>query len=290
MPKNNSKLTTVLLIIILALGIYLVFFKHKAEAPIENTDTSSKMPAIENRDQIQTTGKATINDLIGFSIWPGSKVHGVVSYRGTIQGAYFFEANIRINILDMNKNVLKASNAHSTTEWAGSGPVEFEGNIDFSELPTGSAYFEIQNDNASGGPQNDKNILIPIVIEATQTTGTKTYANHGITLEFPANFTPHEEDAEGGPYTIVTLPNQGGQLRYIRDYSFWQTYEGSSYVSNGTEKIGTTTFSKYTFSNQATPPSNEEFYFFKQGNVGYLFPANATTKELLKTFKFVGWN
>ena len=35
-------------------------------------------------------------DLISFSILPGSKVHGVMSYRGTVKGGYFFEANILI--------------------------------------------------------------------------------------------------------------------------------------------------------------------------------------------------
>lgn len=153
----------ILLLIIVLIAAYFIFFKQKADAPVE--DTTSKMPAIENKDQMQFTGKATINDLIGFSIWPGSKVSGIKSYRGTIQGAYFFEANIRINILDADKKVLKASNGVAKGEWMTSGPVEFEGNIDFTGLPAGPAYFEIHNDNASDLPENDKSILIPIIIE-----------------------------------------------------------------------------------------------------------------------------
>jgi hypothetical protein len=105
------------------------------------------------------------DDLVSFSIWPGTKVHGVLSYRGSIKGGYFFEANILINILDANKKVLKQSNAVATTEWMTAEAVDFEGNIDFSLLPKGPAYFEIHNDNASGLPENDKSVLIPIVIE-----------------------------------------------------------------------------------------------------------------------------
>ncbi len=103
-------------------------------------------------------------DLISFSILPNSEVKGLMSYRGVVQGAYFFEANILINILDSNKNVLKKSNAIATTDWMTAGPVSFEGNIDFSNLPKGPAYIEIHNDNASGLPKNDKSILIPIII------------------------------------------------------------------------------------------------------------------------------
>ncbi len=105
------------------------------------------------------------DDLVSFSIWPGSKVHSVVSYRGVVKNNYFFEANIRINVLDANKKSILQSNAHSTTDWMTSGPVSFEGNLDFSKLAKGPAFIEIHNDNPSDLPANDKSILIPIVIE-----------------------------------------------------------------------------------------------------------------------------
>lgn len=104
-------------------------------------------------------------DLVSFSILPNSKVSGVVPYNGAIKGAYFFEANILINVLDQDKNVLLNSNAMATTEWMTVEPVSFEGNIDFTNLPKGPAYIEIHNDNASGLPENDKSVLVPIIIE-----------------------------------------------------------------------------------------------------------------------------
>src|SRR5258706_16150493 len=89
-------------IVVIALIGVVVFFSHKnALAPtVPATDNSlptyTKLGILGNKD-----------DLISFSIWPNSKVHGVLSYRGVIKGGYFFEANILINILDANKNVLK---------------------------------------------------------------------------------------------------------------------------------------------------------------------------------------
>lgn len=105
------------------------------------------------------------NDLVSFSISPGSSVQGVVSYTGSVKGAYFSEGNILINILDSNKNVIKNSNAKASSNWMTSDAVSFGGSIDLSGLAKGPAYVQIHNDNASGEPSRDKIILIPIVIK-----------------------------------------------------------------------------------------------------------------------------
>ena len=108
------------------------------------------------------------DDLVSFSVKPGDTVSGVLNFVGTVKGAYFFEANIGINILDENKQLLKAGNAMATSDWMTSGAVSFEGSIDLSGLPSGKGYIQIANDNASGLPENDKFIYIPIVINEGQ--------------------------------------------------------------------------------------------------------------------------
>jgi hypothetical protein len=166
----NSKLNTVLLFILIILMVIAIkimlkdkntyfpeFQSKKAELPV----IDNSMPPVANSNQILGNKE----DLISFSIWPGSKVHGVVSYRGKISGGYFFEANILVNVLDAKKKLLRAGHGMATSDWMTSGPVDFEGNIDFSGLPKGPAYIEIHNDNASGLPEHDKSILIPVVIE-----------------------------------------------------------------------------------------------------------------------------
>jgi hypothetical protein len=164
----SSKLNTILLSILIILVIIALrfMFQNKEtyipvagnKGAVEVIDTT--MLILENKEQIL----GNKDDLISFSVLPNTKVRGILSYRGVIKGAYFFEANILINILDANKNVLKRSNAVATTDWMTSEPVSFEGNINFTDLPKGPAYFEIHNDNASGLPENDKSILIPIII------------------------------------------------------------------------------------------------------------------------------
>ena len=168
---KKIKVTHILLVIIILLFIIGVYvFAKKANAPVTvNQNQNIKTPVVVDttmpllEDKTQILGQK--DDLISFSILPFTKVHGILSYRGVIKGGYFFEGNIVIKILDVNKKVLKTSNAVAKGEWMTAGPVNFEGNIDFTGLSKGSAYFEIHNDNASGLPKNDKSILIPIVID-----------------------------------------------------------------------------------------------------------------------------
>jgi len=89
----------------------------------------------------------------------------VVEFTGTIQGGWFFEANILVNVLNADKNVLVNSYGIATDDWMTTEPVEFTGEFDLTGVPIGPAYIEIRNDNASGLPEYDINILIPIMIE-----------------------------------------------------------------------------------------------------------------------------
>jgi hypothetical protein len=175
----GSKLNSVLLLILIILMVIAIYIMLQNKEVY--LDAYNKEILNSKTEQTQSPKTKDLNqqilgsnwrilpgyngDLVSFSVMNMQKVSGILSYRGVIKGGYFFEGNILINILDSNKKVLKQSNAIATTEWTTSGPVSFEGNIDFTGLPKGLAYFEIHNDNASGLPQNDKSILIPIVIE-----------------------------------------------------------------------------------------------------------------------------
>ena len=105
------------------------------------------------------------DDLVSFSVSPGEEISGVLNFNGIAQNGYFFEGNIGINILDQNKKLLKAGNAMATTDWMTSEPVSFGGTIDLTGFPRGPGYLQIANDNASGLPENDKFIYIPILIK-----------------------------------------------------------------------------------------------------------------------------
>lgn len=165
----GSKLNSILLlflIILVGFVIYVMFQNKETYLSVFGKQVSNE---IINKTQEPMTNKEGIlgnkDDLISFSVLPYTKVHGILSYRGVIKGGYFFEGNILINILDMNKKVLKNSNAMATSEWMAAGPVDFEGSIDFTGLAKGPAYFEIHNDNPAWPDGTEKSILIPITIQ-----------------------------------------------------------------------------------------------------------------------------
>jgi len=167
----GSKLNSILLLVLIILMIIAlcVMFNDKEkylgaipkQAPVISTEQEPIPAEIKN----QILGNK--DDLVSFSIWPNTKVSGVLSYRGVIKGAYFSEGSFLVKILDINKKVLKTSNAISKSEWMTVGPVNFEGNIDFTDLTKGPAYFGLFQDDPSDGESGRpiKNILIPIIIQ-----------------------------------------------------------------------------------------------------------------------------
>lgn len=154
--QNKKSKTYVIIFIVMVLFAIVLTITKKANAPVIEVKQS-------NNANTEILGNK--NDLVSFSIKPGEKVSGITKIIGSVQGGYFFEANILVNILDADKNILKSGQANATADWMTSGPVSFEGDADFSGLPSGPAYIEIHNDNASGLPENDKSILIPVIIE-----------------------------------------------------------------------------------------------------------------------------
>jgi len=151
------------IIVFLFLAVVLIavaFFLQKSpesgistlpENQNETTDTS-----------VQILGNK--NDLVSFSVLPGETVSGKMLISGKIKGGYFFEANIGVNILDKDKKLLFAGYGTAVGEWMTTLPVLFESSLDFSALPQGPAFIEIHNDNASGLPENDKSIQVPVII------------------------------------------------------------------------------------------------------------------------------
>lgn len=156
MTRFGKLILFLVILVLVSVGIYFLQKEPVNEVVDVPADISSGiMPAIEGN----------MNDLVSLSFDPNSTMSGVVSFEGSVKGGYFFEGNIQINILSVDKTLLKAGYATSTSDWMTAEPVEFKGEIDLTGLPTGPAYFEIHNDNASGLPENDKSILIPIILE-----------------------------------------------------------------------------------------------------------------------------
>ena len=155
MRKNRGFSSTVVILIVVLLligGAY--YLGTRSDRPPQNNGGGNTAREIEGNT----------NDLVAFSVSPGDKVSGILSFSGTVKNAYFFEANIGVNILDENKKLLKAGHGTATTEWMTSEPVSFSGSIDLSGLTPGPGYIQIQNDNPSDMREYDKFIYISVII------------------------------------------------------------------------------------------------------------------------------
>ena len=161
--ENNffgSKLNSVLLLILIILMVVVLWFMF------QNKETYlPKSIKDNNNENVIRVIEGNKDDLLSLSILPNAQVSGMLNLSGEVKGAYFFEANILVNILDNSKNLLKSGNGQAVTDWMTVLPVSFTANLDFTGLPLGPAYLEIQNDDPSGGEAGPaKKILIPIII------------------------------------------------------------------------------------------------------------------------------
>ncbi len=136
----------------------------------------------------------------------------------------------------------------------------------------------IVNPQVSTGVQQPQNPPVnpPAILPATYS-----YNKFGFTMDLPVGYVPKEITGETGPTISLELPK--GWLVYITNATWWEqnNLTGQATLVR-TEKIGSTTFSVYKYNGQ-TP----EFYYFRQGNVAYIF--NGDVIDHMKSFKFVGW-
>lgn len=146
-----KSILSIIIIIILALIVFNIKKDKTVQAPIQN-----EIPAVSGPNK---------DDLDSFSVNPGGVVSGEMVVTGTVRGAYFFEGNISVDLLDASQNILKKGYGTAITDWMTAGPVTFTSNIDATGL-SGPGYIKIQNDDPSdgeGGPA--KIILIPVVFQ-----------------------------------------------------------------------------------------------------------------------------
>ena len=159
--KTNKILLSIIFIIIV---ISIIWYIRKAN---EGKDKYWDDQVEQSTQTFPMEGN--IEDLVSFSINPGQEVSGKMSVDGIIKGAYFFEANILVSILDANKNATSygPGYANATTDWMTTGPVSFSLDIDFSIMPKGKYYIKITQDDPSGGESGKpiKFVTIPIIVK-----------------------------------------------------------------------------------------------------------------------------
>jgi hypothetical protein len=93
---------------------------------------------------------------------PGSTVSRPLLVYGEARGYWFFEATAPVELLDSNGKVIGNSYITASGDWMTENFVPFTGEIPFMNPGTGSGTLIIHKSNASGLPEHDDSVSIPV--------------------------------------------------------------------------------------------------------------------------------
>ncbi|MFA6550482.1 MAG: Gmad2 immunoglobulin-like domain-containing protein [Candidatus Gracilibacteria bacterium] len=148
---KNSLLIKILLLVILVLvvagGIYIYEDKYGGKGGVDNVPT----PIKDKSDLIRVTEPL-----------PNSLIKSPLTIKGQARGTWFFEASFPIKLVDANGNQLGTAIAKATSDWMTEEFVPFTAQIDFTAPKTESGTIVFQKDNPSGLPEHDDELRIPV--------------------------------------------------------------------------------------------------------------------------------
>lgn len=94
-----------------------------------------------------------------------SAIQSPVTITGQARGNWYFEASFPVTLQDDRGNVLAQEPAQAQGEWMTEDFVPFSITLTFSKPSTKTGRLILHNDNASGLPEHDKQIEIPVIFE-----------------------------------------------------------------------------------------------------------------------------
>ncbi len=96
-----------------------------------------------------------------FSPEAGALISSPLTVKGEAPGSWFFEATLRLRLLDDKGNIIANSWGQAGSDWMTENYVPYEGVLEFkTEAETGELV--ILNDNPSGLPENEVFVKIPV--------------------------------------------------------------------------------------------------------------------------------
>ena len=96
---------------------------------------------------------------------PNQKVTSPITVEGKARGTWFFEGTMKAALYDSANKHLADITLTARDEWMTENFVPFSGTAIFARPENPKGRLVIQNDNPSGMPENQKELVIPIVFE-----------------------------------------------------------------------------------------------------------------------------
>jgi hypothetical protein len=96
----------------------------------------------------------------------GSVVSSPILMSGQARGYWYFEASAPVDLMDSSGNVIAGGYVTAKGDWMTENFVPFEGVLEFTSVPASKEGILIfKNSNASGEPEFDKSIMVPVLFE-----------------------------------------------------------------------------------------------------------------------------
>ncbi len=153
------------LIIILVIGFAALFARlfRDAGKPIDRVQQPVSGPTLEPE-----TPPATKDDLIIVeSPRPNAQVTSPIVIKGKARGNWFFEATFPVTLTNWDGLIIAEGYAKAQGEWMTTDYVPFTANLSYTlapETPYRRGFLILKKNNASGEPQFDNSIEIPVTL------------------------------------------------------------------------------------------------------------------------------
>lgn len=95
---------------------------------------------------------------------PNEIVSSPLIISGRARGFWFFEASFPVKLMTLEGMVLADTSIMTASEWMTENFVPFEAQIDFSVEQETRAKLILEKDNPSGLPENDDQLIIPLIL------------------------------------------------------------------------------------------------------------------------------
>jgi hypothetical protein len=120
---------------------------------------------IQPQDSTTPTEASYSNEINVDSPIPESSISSPLIITGQARGSWYFEANFPIELVDANGQTVGATFAQAEGEWMTEDFVPFSAEMTFGMPSTQTGELIVKNANASGLPENDKFVIIPVSFE-----------------------------------------------------------------------------------------------------------------------------
>ncbi len=149
------------LVLIIAAAVWYAL--QPASAPV--LPGPIETPEVPQEPQAEVVWhNATENDIVVVRPRPNATVARSFEVSGSARGGWYFEASFPIQVRVDGVGILFEAPVQANGEWMTSDFVPFSTHITVPGTYTGPATLILHRDNASGLPEHDKSLEIPIVI------------------------------------------------------------------------------------------------------------------------------